>query len=89
MDIDKYKYVILSDGDLHFPIIFPPYLEHKKVREKFSEIKEVIGAGFIKKSNDPEDRTLYAYGKSESLNVKSRGDEDTEILNQFFNERRK
>lgn len=74
----KSKYVIVKRGNLLYPIIFTDLMGHNEV---VSSHDEVVGAGFCY-INDSA--TYTCYGESVSLKVKSRGDEDSAILNKFL-----
>ena len=72
------KYIVYEDKkfDVEAMIIFPPFVEHKTMADKLGH--EVLSAGFIGKDGDVDYR---CYGHSTSLDIYSRGQEDTRILN--------
>jgi len=72
------KYIITEKG----PVIFPNSLEHKKVAGCLQECP-VISAGLVL-IKDFEPNKLTCYGESLSLNIKSRAEEDTNILKNFL-----
>ncbi len=73
----KSKYIL--DGDFT-PIVFPETLAHSDVARNMGMLGRVIGAGFCY----IEDNKYVCYGESVSLNVKSRGDEDSKRLNRLL-----
>lgn len=79
------KYIVLktedSDGNYHeLPIMFPYVLVHKEMKEctwralceSDHRMVEVLGAGFCTTENNK----VKCYGESESLGIKSRGEQD-------------
>lgn len=76
----KSKYVIIDTGMLIAPIVFTELLIHADVARAIASDGEVIGAGFCHIENN-----LYiCYGESVSLEVKSRGEADSKILNRYL-----
>lgn len=78
------KYIIFEDhdGSPQF-IIFPSIIDHNKMALQLrlsKEIGNLISAGFI----IVVDNKMKCYGKSISLNISSRGEEDSEFINKFF-----
>lgn len=74
--MENAKYIVYQ----HYPFIFPPYIDHSIFarRNKFDR-NEIQGSGFIRfGKNGPE-----CYGKSISLDIKSR-EEDTECVLRLF-----
>jgi len=75
------KYIVVKNplNDFHM-IIFPPLINHwdmfQTINSKFSY--EIISGGYI-------DEFLNCYGSSMTLRIKSRPEEDTEILHQMLN----
>lgn len=73
----KTKYVVIEIDDIEYPIIFPELLQHGDVVDGLKSrypYLNVVSGGFI----DKEYHT--AYGESISLKVKSRPDEDTDLI---------
>lgn len=84
------KYVILSqdmskDTAQEFPIVFPNFLNHDDVAKAMQRVIErnkkgpahIVSAGFCHMS------MLSTFGRSETLNLESRGKSDSEIMNQY------
>jgi hypothetical protein len=75
----KAKYII--GGRLQSPIVFPETINHAEMARNCGWSKEdIIGAGFVY----IRDYQYFTYGESVSLRVKSRGNEDSEILNRYL-----
>ena len=73
------KYIIVSDGILEQGIIFSEGLSHKDVYKYSGQIKS---AGFCRLGLSLNYDIIYqCYGESQSLGLKSRGEEDEKILN--------
>lgn len=70
------KYIITKDNEV---IIFSNSLTHIQVQQQLSYVicKEMKGAGFVTVHDSGE---VNCYGESVSLKIKSRGDEDAEIV---------
>lgn len=64
------KYIVINDGGLEIPIIFPSLLQHKTVAGE----KEVVSAGELSLFADINGVSVRAsvWGKSVGLNVCSR-----------------
>lgn len=73
----KSKYIINDQG---LPVVFSELQTHADVARALFGITPVIGAGFCFIDNDQ----YVCYGESISLRVKSRGDEDSKILNRLL-----
>lgn len=74
----KTKYVITSDNEI---IVFPELLQHSEFR-RF----EPVSAGFISFGvNKQGNPTCSCYGKSVSLGLSSRPEEDTKIAKRQLN----
>ena len=79
----KNKYIIIKEGSIEMPILFPGLLNHIDVARGTG--KEAVGAGFWDiDTNNPDKIEYFAYGESITLGIKSR-EQDSEILNRFFN----
>jgi len=78
----KSKYIILETGliPMGLPIVFSDLLTHADVARGIEYSGKVHGAGFCYVVND----RYVCYGESVSLNVKSRGEEDSKILNKLL-----
>lgn len=70
------KYIVIDDC---IPIVFSETIEHKRMAIVVRG--EVTGAGFV---CIDEDGYYHCYGESVSLNIKSRGIEDSAILNKYL-----
>jgi hypothetical protein len=73
------KYIINQNDEF---MIFSPSVQHIHAGNLLNGNYggEIIGAGFI----DFLDGEVYCYGKSVSLNIKSRGDIDSKIIADKF-----
>lgn len=71
----KAKYVVL--GDARYPEYFTPVVFDETMGHAFFPKEEVVAAGFVEFD---EAGKPCCYGKSESLGVKSRGDEDSKLI---------
>ena len=76
------KYIIFKS--LNTPILFPETLSHADIASKIG--LEPISAGFwvVTPSSNGSGVKYEAFGESFTLGLKSR-EEDTEILNRYFN----
>lgn len=54
-------------------VLFPPHITHADIRDAFPH-DEVLGAGFVR--FDETTKRLICYGKSTSLGVESRPDDE-------------
>ena len=80
MKFDEIKYVVFEFIDEEFIVIFPEILTHIELAEavtKMSEYGEPISGGFIEHGK--------CVGESISLNMKSRGEADTLLLEKLVN----
>lgn len=76
----KSKYIIIDTGMLIAPIVFTELLTHVDVARSIAPGGTILGAGFCR-----IDKNHYVcYGESVSLEVKSRGEADSKILNRFL-----
>ena len=73
------KYIIVDDGYVIHPIVFSELIAHDEMARRVGN-KEVLGAGFAYLDQDK----FGCYGKSISLGVASRGDEDAKFLNKWL-----
>jgi hypothetical protein len=84
MSVVRWKYLVFEhpewDG-IQIPVIFPEMLEHKHV-SRLGRGGAVISAGFC--TIDPIVGVTEAHGESVSLNIKSRGAKDAELLRICF-----
>lgn len=76
----KSKYIIVDTGMALAPVVFTELLTHADVARQIAPGGEVLGAGFCY----IEKNQYVCYGESVSLQVKSRGTEDSKILNRFL-----
>jgi len=72
------KYIMIEHPmyELDTPILFDNVLAHRRVKETMD--CGVVSAGFVK--IDWKEKTVFCYGRSESLNIASRGAEDSQIV---------
>ena len=76
----KSKYIIIDEMGLELPIVFSHVIDHKTVANGFCK---VVSAGFC--STDMyEGYYDSVWGESVGLKIKSRGEQDKEILNLFL-----
>jgi hypothetical protein len=73
------KYIIANIDGLPTPFIFPETFIHADLAKGVGR-RPILGAGFVSLL----DGKLTCYGESISLNVKSRGDIDSKILNSML-----
>ena len=73
----KGKYIIVKTEYSEMPILFPMTVNHDSIVAK----SRVISAGFF----DDDKKHFDCYGRSESLNIEGRGQQDAELMNVFFN----
>ena len=79
----QFKYIVFKGVYGDEIVLFPDYLEHNLVANRwcygpgvFRPAEMVISAGFV--------RDGRCYGKSVSLNKESRPNEDTRLLQKYF-----
>lgn len=72
------KYIIIDDGLVDTPILFPQWVKHDKML--FDRSVKLLSAGFVQIVGS----TVEAYGESVSLKVSSRK-EDSEIIQRALN----
>jgi len=75
------KYVIINKNGYDYPIIFPVTLDHSTFKDN-----KIISAGFVDITagftvDDPSKIECVTYGKSVTLNVNSRQEDDAIISN--------
>ena len=75
----KSKYIIVENITGIIPVVFTELAVHKDVARGFMPGK-ILGAGFCY----IEDDQYHCYGESTSLNVKSRDDIDSALLNRLL-----
>lgn len=73
------KYIIVDDGLNEKPIIFSNLDQHNDIAYRLSW--KPVSAGFVTMVNGQAE----CYGESISLNIKSRPEEDSKIINRFLN----
>ena len=76
----KSKYIIVDNANGIIPVVFTELATHKDVA-RGSMPGTILGAGFCSINVDGR---YDCYGESTSLNVKSRGEEDSRLLNKFL-----
>ncbi len=74
----KAKYIISDSG---LPMVFSELQTHADVARNIFGSNPIIGAGFVHVNHEGE---YQCYGESVSLRVKSRGEEDSKILNKML-----
>jgi hypothetical protein len=76
------KYIIIESGPFLLPVVFSELQTHADVARALSGGGQpsVVGAGFCHIDDD----RYVCYGESVSLKVKSRGDEDSKLLNSYL-----
>jgi len=77
----KSKYIIVDTGISEMPIVFPDLLSHSDVARGVAFGGKIHGAGFC---HITEKGQYICYGESASLNVKSRFEIDSKILNKLL-----
>ena len=71
----KMKYVIVEKYGCEYPIMFSAGLSH----DSFSQLHPV-SAGFVSFSEQDNHIVVYCHGESQSLNLKSRTEEDSRLV---------
>ena len=73
----KMKYVIYeNDGAKHY-VVFDFSVDHSEMARRMGIGAKILSAGFVSFN----DEGACCYGESVSLNMKSRGDIDSKIIN--------
>lgn len=76
------KYIVINNGGLaENVILFDEVIEHSRVGHGF----HVVSAGFW--DHCPTKGNYWAYGKSTSLDIESRPEEDSKLIKKFFEQR--
>lgn len=76
------KYVIVEYIGLEMPFIFPIFWNHVDIAEFVKERGgKPISAGIVKMGDNKQ---LYCTGKSVTMGLSSRGDEDLKVLNKHL-----
>ena len=81
------KYIIIMISGIETPILFPETMNHSDVARGlcFGSVDNVVSAGFWNTTVTTDGYVEYhAWGDSYTLKMKSR-EEDSAILNRFFN----
>lgn len=79
--MNEMKYIIVDDGMMEKPVIFDDATDHSQMAsDLFGFKKDVVSAGFVSFSKDG----LQCYGRSVSLNIKSRPEEDSKLINRML-----
>lgn len=76
----RQKYIVVKVLDVETPILFPDQHQHRQVSLGFGLPRDVVSAGFV--TWGP--RGFYAFGESFSLDIKSRGSKDSQLINETF-----
>ena len=75
------KYIVI---DPNIMIVFPKHIGHDTVAAKFGTDKVLSAGFFTARTNKDNDTETHCWGKSVSLGIESRPEEDTKIArNQF------
>ncbi len=75
----RYKKYIIAEC---FPVIFDPAIQHADVARTLPY--KITSAGFTKIENDKEQLSIKCWGGSNSLNIKSKPEDDRKIIQRFF-----
>lgn len=80
-----WKYVVIRTEHIDIPVIFPDTLVHKDVAERIRSIKALrdIGTTEILSAGDLNLMIGSVGGKSETLGLESRGEEDQRLMDSF------
>jgi hypothetical protein len=82
----KAKYITVMNDGVPCAIVFDPILVHRDVAQAFR--LPVLGAGFVELKVTPVVgggvADFIAHGESESLGVKSQGEEDSRLIRRAF-----
>lgn len=77
------KYIVIQTEQKDYAYIFPNFIQHidfaVEIINKHDLQGTIVGAGFVVY----KDHQFSCYGKSMSLNIKSR-ENDTQIISKFF-----
>lgn len=74
---DSAKYIVVSDGGCECAIVFNRILSHRNV----AGARTVLGAGFV----DIIEDKAHVYGRSDTLNIDSRGEKDERAITVSLN----
>lgn len=74
------KYIIVKHKDIELPVIFSALLNHNEVASFSYSKDEIISAGFCQLYKNK----YSCFGESTLLNLKSREDTDSKILNRYL-----
>jgi hypothetical protein len=75
----KSKYIIVDNGSWDIPIVFGDIMPHNTLAKGVRGT--VVGAGFCYITDEGK---YFCYGRSESLNIDSRGEVDSKFLNKYL-----
>lgn len=80
------KYIVYNHEGNEAILVFPDFVSHDSIKPK----RSIISAGFvgIEYRDDPYGKkaTPYCYGRSDSLNINSRKDDDSILAQILFRE---
>lgn len=77
------KYVAFRGHLYDVIFVFSAGMKHSEFAESMKWFGEPVGAGFVSRNvSETGPDELTCYGRSESMNLDSRGDKDTILLNQ-------
>ena len=74
--MDNPKYIIVKSNTCECAIVFNSILLHNQVAGNM----KVIAAGQCRLPNEHNPNQVSAWGKSHTLNIYSRGDEDADLI---------
>ena len=81
--MNQSKYIIVKKDGVEYPILFPNVMNHSDMFKLVGG--DLISAGFCTiSSTDNGDIQYSAYGKSVTLDVSSREEVDTKLMNRHF-----
>ena len=75
------KYVMYDRNGIDTPILFPPMIKHDNLAMMVVPSGKLISAGFVMQVDEGR---IEAYGESKSLGLKSRGREDSKIIEDWL-----
>lgn len=73
------KYVIIIVHEIECAILFPPFIDHCDIADIYPK-SNIISAGFCSVYYENNTPCVHVYGKSISLNIASRGKQDSDII---------
>ena len=81
------KYLILDNvGGVEAPIISPNFEQHEDVARKYGGKHHVVAAGFVAVYSECNELAVHCGGRSDSLDMESRGDIDAAMIKRMLEE---